>query len=132
MQNKQKSRVSLLESWVTVPTFGVSGFGYHGYGHFWNHEHKSMQNLQFLQKSNFSRSKMAEGAKKKYALVQQNCILFYLIMVWSKTNQAPFEIFRLCDFANLVITVMTSKERFNLYKIYAWIMHRWIANCWIV
>ena len=59
----------------------------------WNHEHDSMQIMHVLYKLILSTSKMAEGAKQKCALVERNCVLFYVIIVLRDGNQARSELF---------------------------------------
>ena len=52
-----------------------------------------MQIMHVLYKLILSTSKMAEGAKQKCALVERNCILFYVIIVLGDGNQARSELF---------------------------------------
>ena len=61
-------------------------------GSFWNLKQENIQIMHALHKLIFS-SKMAEGVKQKFELVERNCILFYVTIVLREENQAWFELF---------------------------------------
>ena len=50
-----------------------------------------MQVMHVLYKSILSTSKMAEGAKQEFTLVEKNCILFYVIIILREEKQGPFK-----------------------------------------
>ena len=52
-----------------------------------------MQIMHVLHKLIISVSTMIEGEKQECALVERNCVLFYVIKLLKEENQARFELF---------------------------------------
>ena len=57
--------------------YDYNAYDPNAYGPFWNHKHKSMQMMQALHK--LTLNKQLARSAKRCALVQRNCVLFYLI-----------------------------------------------------
>ena len=70
------------------------------------------------------------------ALVEGNCILFYMIIVLREKNHAWFELLnKIFQLFNMMWCIPPGQSVYGQAKkgiIYAWIVHRWIRNCWIV